>query len=125
MNREEAINIFRGLVSIAKANTNPTMSVCNVKNEVFIEVYQGLLSPQPDPITGLVTCGCGGKLVLHNCSDREFVTTFYVQCGNEVCRMSIGRHYDPINHCRRGEFTDAESAVKAANRAMGYKGGAE
>ena len=56
MNREEAIKIFSGIASLAKINTEPTMSVCNVKNEVFIEVLQALLGPQPDPITGLVPC---------------------------------------------------------------------
>ena len=79
-----------------------------------------LNNQQPDPITGLVPCGCGGKLVLHKCSDREFMTTFYIECDNEECRLSVGRRYDPINHCRRGEFTDAKSAIEASNRAMGY-----
>ena len=55
MNREEAIKIFSGIASLAKINTEPTMSVCNIKNEVFTEI-QALLSPQPDPITGLVPC---------------------------------------------------------------------
>ena len=56
MTREEAIKIFSGIASLAKINTEPTMSVCNVKNEVFTEILQALLGPQPDPITGLVPC---------------------------------------------------------------------
>ena len=56
MTREEAIKIFSGIASLAKINTEPTMSVCNVKNEVFTEVLQALLVHQPDPITGLVPC---------------------------------------------------------------------
>lgn len=65
-------------------------------------------------------CGCGGELVLYECPDKEFMDTFYVECGNPKCGLAIGRRYDPINSRRRGEFTDEKSAVGAANRAMGH-----
>ena len=70
---------------------------------------------------GLGVCGCGGELVLYECPDKEFTDTFYIECDNKHCGLSVGRRYDPINNCRRGEFTDAHSAVEAANLAVGYR----
>ena len=115
MTREEAIKWFEALLHYLAEDE------CNKEARAAANLaIEALLGPQPDPITGLVPCGCGGKLVLHNCLDREYMTTFYIECDNEVCGLSVGRRYDPINHCRRGEFTAAQSAIKAANRAMGY-----
>ena len=123
MNMEEAISMVKGTIErlsvIAGGGLYPEERI------ELLEAFAALLGPQPYPITGLVPCGCGGKLVLHKCADREYMTTFYVECDNEECGLSVGRRYDPINHCRRGEFTDTKSAIEASNRAMGYKGGAE
>lgn len=69
---------------------------------------------------GLGTCGCGGKLDLYKCQDKEYMDTFYVECANKWCGLSVGRRYDPINNVRRGEFTDAQSAVNAANLSIRY-----
>lgn len=70
---------------------------------------------------GLGLCGCGGRLNLYNCQDKNYMDTFYVECENKHCGLSVGRRYDPINNVRRGEFTDAKSAVDAANLAVGYR----
>lgn len=134
MNREEAIKIFSGIASLAKINTEPTMSVCNVKNEVFTEI-QALLSPQPDPITGLVPCGCGGKArikhdgsysskcIVKNADETvryENATVVYpghthawVDCDNNKCECSVG-------YCGGLIFRTDEEARDAWNVAMGY-----
>ena len=70
---------------------------------------------------GLGVCGCGGKLDLYKCQDKEYMDTFYVECENKRCGFSVGRRYDPINNVRRGEVTDAQSAVEASNLATGHK----
>ena len=66
-------------------------------------------------------CGCGSVLKLYRCQDKNYMDTFYVECENKLCGLSVGRRYDPINNVRRGEFTDAKSAVDAANLAVGYR----
>ena len=55
----------------------------------------------PDPETGLVPCGCGGKLKLHK------IRSFMVYC--QKCPWCIG------------DFDTKEEAVKTANTAMGYR----
>jgi hypothetical protein len=65
--------------------------------------------PQPDPITGLVPCGCGGKAkCLHYLTpDGDYA----VKCGK--CKIMTDW------------FNSPEDAIKAFNTAMGHKGGAE
>ena len=120
MNREEAIKIFSGIASLAKINTEPTMSVCNVKNEVFTEILQALLVSQPDPITGLVPCGCGGKAAVKKGVNHR--SGYYVIC--EKCECNIGLDRDDFLR-PFGAYPTAEQAVSDWNRAIGWKGGAE
>ena len=70
---------------------------------------------------GLGVCGCGEELSLYKCQDKELMDTFYVECTNKSCRMSVGRQYDSTNKRMRGEFTDEKSAVEASNLATGHK----
>lgn len=74
-----------------------------------------LRGPQPDPITGLVPCGCGGKAYVWPSEPTQFtkVITAY-QVGCIECAMTTV--------WVRGK---QENAVKVWNRAMGWKGGAE
>lgn len=67
-----------------------------------------LRGPQPDPITGLVPCGCGGKAAPMKFNDgfADFERVWCVECKIEVTRVENG-------------------AKEAWNRAMGWKGGAE
>ena len=107
MTREEAIKIFSGIASLAKINTEPTMSVCNVKNEVFTEI-QALLSPQPNPTTGLVPCRwCGGEAGFHYATMLRD-DDCYVECG--IC----GEHSNVA--------LSEEGARDAWNYFMGYRG---
>ena len=74
-----------------------------------------LRGPQPDPITGLVPCGCGGKAKIWPSDPTQFthvITDYEVGCTE--CAMTTG--------WVRGK---QENAIKVWNTAMGWKGGAE
>ena len=64
------------------------------------------LARQPDPITGLVPCGCGGK-----------ATRSYSSIGCVVFCSTCG--------CTTKSVFFASEAVKVWNTAMGWKGGAK
>ena len=65
-----------------------------------------LRGPQPDPITGLVPCGCGGK-----------ATRSYSSIGCVVFCSTCG--------CTTKSVFFASEAVNVWNTAMGWKGGAD
>ena len=69
--------------------------------------------PRPDPDTGLVPCGCGGKAKVWPSNLRESMITGYAVVCTE-CDMAM--------FWVRGK---KENAVKVWNRAMGWKGGPE
>ena len=75
---------------------------------------------QPDPITGLVPCGCGGKAIIEK--GINYHSGYYVIC--EKCECNIGLDRDDFLR-PFGAYPTAEQAVSDWNRAMGYKGGAE
>jgi hypothetical protein len=70
-----------------------------------VEGKDVFLGPQPDPETGLVPCGCGGKAIAHH--GNYF---FSVRC--PICNTSTHLLCDP------------EEVKKMWNTAMGYKEGA-
>lgn len=70
-----------------------------------------LRGPQPDPITGLVPCGCGGVPLLDDWDWGDDNNMW--ECWCPKCRIKIGF------------YTKADAARSVWNRAMGYKGGAE
>ena len=69
-----------------------------------------LRGPQPDPITGLVPCGCGGKAGHMVWPDENFPNglRLYVICGECMTETS-------------GFNETKENAANRWNRAMGYK----
>jgi hypothetical protein len=79
-----------------------------------------LRGPQPDPITGLVPCGCGGKAILEK--GINYHSGYYVIC--EKCECNIGLDRDDFLR-PFGAYPTAEQAVSDWNRAIGWKGGAE
>ena len=81
----------------------------------LIVAIDALKSPQPDHITGLVPCGCGGKAQIWPSEPTQFtkVVTDY-EAGCTKCAMTTG--------WVRGK---QENAVKVWNTAMGWKGGLE
>ena len=62
-----------------------------------------LRGPQPDPITGLVPCGCGGKAMIHECHNLSHV----IYC--DKCKIETNYQLT------------ADTAKDAWNTAMGYK----
>jgi hypothetical protein len=74
-----------------------------------LTALRDVLQRQPDPETGLVRCGCGGKAkCLHHLTpDGDYA----VKCGK--CKIMTDW------------FNSPEDAIKAFNTAMGWKGGAE
>ena len=74
-----------------------------------------LRGPQPDPDTGLVPCGCGGKVKIWPSEPTQFthvITDYEVGCTE--CAMTTG--------WVRGK---QENAMKVWNTAMGWKGGSK
>jgi len=73
-----------------------------------------LRGPQPDPDTGLVPCGCGGKAMYMVWPDEDFPngTQRYVICGQCMTETS-------------GFNETNENAANRWNTAMGWKGGLE
>lgn len=63
MNREEAAEFTRKLLEMAEINAFPgkPKRINNIPVFYFETVLSALSGPQPDPITGLAPCGCGGK----------------------------------------------------------------
>jgi hypothetical protein len=99
-----------------------------------------LKPPVPDPETGLVPCGCGKPLklfshsgeynerhharnpetnILDKPSTWETPPSWWVECTG--CPLLIGAYYSDLYDCIVGNFESPEEAIKAANRAMGYK----
>lgn len=75
-----------------------------------------LRGPQPDPITGLVPCGCGGKAILFHQPDIEGP-------GSDGDRWAV--FCEKTCGMETSDMTSREYAVKVWNTAMGWKGGAE
>jgi hypothetical protein len=94
MTRKDAIFFWNG----PRSNNN-----CDETNDMAIAALRG---PVPDPATGLVPCGCGGKPMLANTGDPKYPVA--VQC--RQCYVSTD------------ETCDIEHAVHDWNLAMGYRG---
>lgn len=69
-----------------------------------------LRGPQPDPDTGLVPCGCGGKAETH-----------------ELFGHYRGTYMTDCKECATGttQYNTEKESQDAWNTAMGHKGGAE
>lgn len=98
MNRQEAIRVIRKSIS--------GFIECELHDALDMAM-EALEGPTPDPFTGLVNCGCGGKA---DCNDLGIVTKegerlWWVECTG--CGTSTHGHYQ-------------EDEAKAVwNRAMG------
>ena len=87
----------------------------NNLQEAINVAIAALRGPQPDPETGLMSCGCGGKAILFHQPDIEGPGSdgdkWAVFCEKE-CGMVTS------------DLTSREYAVEAWYTGMGYKGGA-
>jgi hypothetical protein len=112
MTREEAIQkAERALIDpIAKGGGVALLELDHLR--VLLEALRG---PVPDPETGLVPCGCGGKARLTNHDLRDSYMTV-IRCAS--CGIEAG--YVGIDSTKATQ----KKAETRWNRAMGYKGDA-
>lgn len=74
-------------------------------------VITTLRGPQPDPVTGLVPCGCGGEPLLEDWDLGNNKNIWECWCTKCLIRTRF--------------YSKVDAACSAWNRAMGRKGGAE
>ena len=102
MNRQEAIEHLKGVHSLCMYDHFLTSD----EGDKMLDAIDALKPPTPDPDTGLVPCGCGGKAELFRAIKPQDGTSF-VQCTNcTVCT---------------GVFVDEEKTRSEWNRAMGCR----
>lgn len=99
MNRQEAIAELKRMASTIEWDYPLDAQIAIEK------AVEALRGPQPDPDTGLVPCGCGGRAMLIGLQAYSYVC---IHCGTST------RNYEKEEH-----------AKTAWNTAMGQKGGAE
>ena len=93
MTREEAAEFTRKLVARAEINAFPKTpkTINNIPVFYFEAVLSALRGPQPDPDTGIVRCGCGGKAKIWPSDPTQFthvITDYEVGCTE--CAMTTG-----------------------------------
>ena len=119
MNREEAAEFTRKLVARAETIVFPKTpkTINNIPVFYFEAVLSALRGPQPDPITGLVPCGCGGSAAYHISHDgKNWSTTVKVACNKCLIHVIFSALYE-----LRGEEALADDAKRAWNTAMGWR----
>ena len=100
MTKCEAYQNLKDYLDNVFHNSNDYETYCYLR-----DCADTLASPAPDPVNGLVPCGCGGKAkCLHHLTpDGDYA----VKCGK--CKIMT----DWLN--------SPEDAIRAFNTAMGYK----
>ena len=83
--------------------------------EAFTAAVTALRGPQPDPKTGLVPCGCGGKAYIINSSG--YSRRLYVEC--DRCAIMLGVEATG-DGALQGIYRYDDQIIKDWNRAMGY-----
>lgn len=80
MNREEAIAKIQGLLD------DPIVrgGVAFVDQPTLRSIQEVLSGPVPDPETGLVPCGCGGKPEYYDHPLQDWVAVECVECGDNT-----------------------------------------
>ena len=107
MNRQEAIDFIHQTAQHLErlGEHNPAKAL-----EIALET----ILPTPDPITGLVPCGCGGQGLFEGAYlDEEVPSSYRVCLSCAECGMSTA------------EYEYEQEAMRAWNTAMGWEGGAE
>lgn len=94
---------------------DPELSLSDEKYENFMGTLNALRSPSPDPATGLMPCGCGGKaVVIHEPGSWGYCPEkWHIRCSDDRWRP---------NKCgMRTASVDTEGEARRIwNRAMGY-----
>lgn len=103
MNRQEAIDFIHQTAQHLErlGEHNPAKAL-----EIALET----ILPTPDPDTGLMPCGCGGKAETH-----------------ELFGHYSGTYMTDCKECATGttQYNTGKESQDAWNTAMGWKGGAE
>lgn len=106
MTREEAIS-----------NLASAMDLINGIDHVLWESIEALVTDaSPDPDTGLVPCGCGGKAHIINSSG--YSRRLYVEC--DRCAIMLGVEATG-DGALQGIYRYDDQIIKDWNRAMGYR----
>ena len=84
--------------------------------EAFEVADAALRGPQPDPDTGLMPCGCGGKAHIINSSG--YSRRLYVEC--DRCDIMLGVEATG-DGALQGIYRYDDQIIKDWNRAMGYR----
>jgi hypothetical protein len=106
MEKQEAIRVLKSPLS-GNINHNHWDGWCMTEEfaEAIDEAIKALSGPVPDPETGLVPCGCGGKAEIAGSSgDADYYSIICVECDIDT-----------------DSYEKKEDAKAAWNRAMGYK----
>lgn len=98
MNRQEAYEYLKDYLDNVFHNSNDYETYCYLR-----DCADTLAPPDPDPITGLMPCGCGGKAEFYEPDDEFYMVG--VECSQ--CYVST---------CAT---CDKEHATHDWNRAMG------
>ena len=106
MNRQEAIEQLKEWLARAALQGLIPGDVVAGELQKIVKAFSG---PTPDPDTGLVPCGCGGKARLYELDDDFYLVR--VECSQ--CYVATRATYNE------------ERATHDWNTAMGWKGGAE
>ena len=109
MTQEEAI----GEITYLVYSNQETMGSAKMQDALRV-ITETTRNPLPDPDTGLMPCGCGGRAKVWPSEPTQFthvITDYEVGCTE--CAMTTG--------WVRGK---QENAVKVWNTAMGWKGDA-
>ena len=104
ISKQESYDLLRDWIKLVARHTNPDQDISELLGWLW-----KLKPATPDPTTGLVPCGCGGKA--HLWPDGRESRTYHVVC----CECRASAHY----------FANEQEAKDAWNRAMRVKGADE
>lgn len=108
MTREEALRYVKS------AAGHLILTDRKVIGMALLEACDALRGPQPDPITGLVPCGCGGKAILfHDVHQPDIEGP-----GSDGDRWAV--FCEKTCGMETSDLTSREYAVETWNTGMGY-----
>ena len=118
MTREEALTVIDSIRTTMR--DEGLMVDGDNWSDVLTNLAECVKPPQPDPETGLVPCGCGGKAHIINSSG--YSRRLYVECDRCDIMMGVEATGDGA---LQGIYRYDDQIIKDWNRAMDWKGGAE
>ena len=117
MTREEAITELQRMAATIEWDYPLEAQIAI---EMAVAALREKQQRQPDPITGLVPCGCGGKAHIINSSG--YSRRLYVEC--DRCDIMLGVEATG-DGALQGIYRYDDQIIKDWNQAMGWKGDAE